>query len=112
MPKRRSSQNSYSATIVPTLTTIITLVASVMVVPITRIAQALMSVSRREILGSRDRSKSQPLATNPRHGCGQRVYDCGQKPPVAPSRYAKAPPRRGSLLQRTSENLASTHFGE
>src|SRR5215213_5622446 len=69
-----------------------------------RIAQAFMSASRREILGSRGRSKSQPLVTIPRNECGQRVYDCGQKPPVAPSRSPKRLSGRGSLLPRTSEN--------
>src|SRR5215203_6054729 len=27
-----------------------------------------------------------PLATIPRHRCGQRVYNCGQKPCIAPPR--------------------------
>jgi hypothetical protein len=37
---------------------------------ITRIAQAVMSPSRREILGKSRSSKSQLLATDPRHGSG------------------------------------------
>jgi hypothetical protein len=65
---------------------------------IARIARAPMSASRREILGSRGLSKSQPLVTIPRNECVQRVYDCGQKPPVAPSRSPKPLFGRGSLL--------------
>jgi hypothetical protein len=42
---------------------------------ITRIVQAFMSASRREILGSRGRSKSQPLVTIPRNECDQGRYD-------------------------------------
>src|SRR5215203_1642923 len=32
-----------------------------------------------------------PLATIPRHRCGQRVYNCGQKPCIAPPRCPKLP---------------------
>src|SRR5215212_3072992 len=51
-----------------------------------------------------------PLATIPRHRCGQRVYNCGQKPPVAPSRSPKPLSGRRSLQPRTSENSLTTHF--
>src|SRR5215207_3449037 len=53
---------------------------------------------------------SQPLATDPRHECSQRVHNYGQKPRIAPSRSPKPLSRRGSLLPRTSENSTSTHF--
>jgi hypothetical protein len=44
-----------------------TTILVVMTATIARIAQAIMSASRREILGSRGRSKSQPLDTYSRH---------------------------------------------
>src|SRR5215207_530243 len=55
---------------------------------------------------------SQPLATDPRHECSQRVHNYGQKPRIAPSRSPKPLSRRGSLLPRTSENSYSTHWCE
>jgi hypothetical protein len=55
------------------ISTIFDLMAARMLVvmtTVTRLAQAVMSPSRREILGKSRSSKLQPLATDPRHGCG------------------------------------------
>src|SRR5215204_7273365 len=53
-----------------------------------------------------------PLATIPRHRCGQRVYNCGQKTCIAPPRCPKLPSTpdacyrelRRILLPRTPVN--------
>ena len=57
-------------TLISTIFDLMTTRMLVVMTTITRIAQAVMSPSRREILGKSRSSKSQPLATDPRHGCG------------------------------------------
>src|SRR5215213_8605411 len=61
-----------------------------------------------------------PLATIPRHRCGQRVYNCGQKPCIAPPRCPKLPSTpdacyrelRRILIPRTSLNKAGQASSE
>ena len=57
-------------TLITTIFDLITTRMLVVMTTITRIAQVVMSPSMREILGKSRSSKSQPLATDPRHGCG------------------------------------------
>ena len=57
-------------TLISTIFDLMTTRMLVAMTTITRVAQAVVSPSRREILGKSRSSKSQPLATDPRHGCG------------------------------------------
>ena len=57
-------------TLISTIFDLMTINMLMVMTTITRIAQAVMSPSRREILGKSRSSKSQPLATDPRYGCG------------------------------------------
>ena len=62
---------------------------------------------RAGILGQFEGTKSQRLATDPRHECGQRLHHGGTKRRIANPRQGVGTGPRESLLTRTSENPPS-----
>jgi hypothetical protein len=67
---------------------------------------------RAGILGQFEGTKSQRLATDPRHECGQRLHHGGTKQRIATPRQGVGTGPGESLLPRTSENCPSTHSAE
>jgi hypothetical protein len=61
---------------------------------------AVVANFRRFLSFRTQRNKLCPLATVSRHACDQRGHNCGQKPRVAPPRWAKALRKRGDCYRK------------